>query len=249
MGWGRFYNATSIIYAKRIEEELLEAGIITQPLEDEILTELASELDNSSSYNLVRDHFEAIKSILEKSAQIDELSAMGAFKIGEVIFPEQFSNNYHFPRYRTNGYKFGFEVTKFKEDEDGHELYGGIYFQYGYPISLKQQINLDIYATPGLDVEPQRIYLRHFITTLSYCYEITDRISYLIEYDYNFDKWRDGITNQSRQSFWNGLNFYIEDDLYFRINYGFYQNQDNEDGLKETMTNNELRFDFGYDLY
>lgn len=180
-GYGRYTNATSMARALRIQEELIEEGTITSDLERTVMIELAAAIDNRSSYDLERDYFQAIETILESSEKIDILSAVALYRIMQVLDNEVIRDRYY--GYRI-GAGLGYELSN-PYSEDTEDPVMEVFGNFSYPFSLRSQFNQAVNFTSNLNDFGDAYTLQ---STSSYSFEVSDKIDDRVQYQVVMNK-------------------------------------------------------------
>jgi hypothetical protein len=279
VGVGRYYNATSIITATRIQEELIEEGIITEPFPDSILIELATELDNSPNYILKREHYRQIVAILEKHVQIATLPGIGLYRVLEVVERMNVYTNTNTQTASINtrafGYRIGIENGIGDLNSDYYQSlppyldpdYLHWYVEYAHPLNNKLQLVSSVdysryYHESGrikLDDEIIKVECEtsSWSGMLGIAYEISDRIrssiSNTLNYGYSHDEY---FSELQRDRYFNNalefvLSYYLEDNVYGSINiwHRFTDDNDNREFEYRTNKTTDLTFNLGYDIF
>lgn len=180
-GYGRYTNATSMARALRIQEELYREGSITSDLESSVLIALAAAIDNRNSYDLERDYFAAIETILESSTKIDVLSAVDLYRIMQVMDNEVIRDRYY--GYRV-GAGLGYELSN-PYSEDTEDPVMEIFGNFAYPFNLRSQFNQAVNFTSNLNDFGDAYTLQ---STSSFSFELSDKIDDRVQYQMVMDK-------------------------------------------------------------
>lgn len=174
-GYGRFTNATAMAKALRIQEELYKEGVINSDLENNVMIELASAIDNRSSFDLERGYYAAIQRILESSSRIETLSGVAMYRIMDVLNNEVVRNRYY--GYRV-GIGIGYELSNAYSD-DTQDPVMEIFGNYSHPFSVRSQFNQSVNYTGNLNDFGDAY---TFTSTSAYSFELSNKIDDVVQY-------------------------------------------------------------------
>lgn len=182
VGYGRFIQVTTLAQAVRIEEFLLEEGVITGHLPKGTMIELAQVIERQSEF--ASDYgaryqvkwFEAMEEVISRSGRFTDqgLGAAGSLRMQEVLFEERIN-----PRFIGWDARAGvqFEALTPYEDVDRQDPSFSGRLRYSRPVGWVSQLDLNLqYTSPftsdfGADAFT-------VTTTLNYLYEISNRIDF-----------------------------------------------------------------------
>jgi hypothetical protein len=185
VGYGRVINATPLANVFRIVEELIEYGIIVQPLSDDAYLELAAIIDREDEYES-RYGFEdyehhwvqAMEKVLQRAGVLksDTLGAVGVLKMHDVLFDEKISTRKHGWIGKAG---LGFVLSNYDGSDSDPSVDAS--FEYAFPFSHKLQlIESAKYSSILSDDLTHR-----FKNEVSVTYELSDRIDW--ENEWNLD--------------------------------------------------------------
>ena len=183
-GYGRFIRVTPLAQALRIQEFLLDEGVILAHLPDETLIALAQVLERQSEFETQFGDrykvkwFEAMENVIADSGLFggDGLGAVGALRIDEVLFQEHVNERFVGWDVRA-GVRFEMLTrdSRTARQDPGFSLL----FRYSRPAGWRSQFDLNVqYASPfsgdfGTDIFT-------FSSSLNYLYEVTNRVDFTV---------------------------------------------------------------------
>lgn len=183
VGYGRFIRATTLARAVRIEDFLLEEGVISRRLPKATIIEVAHIIENEGEYRAIhgeryrRYWFEAMEKEIAKSGLFTEegLGAVGVLRTQEVLFEERVNERFY-------GWdvRFGvrFEVLSEYEDIDPDDPGASIRARYSRPLGWKSQFGVTgEYDTPFTS-DFGNAY--NAAGTVDYIYEIGNRVDFTL---------------------------------------------------------------------
>ncbi|MFH1501850.1 MAG: hypothetical protein ABIG03_02255 [Candidatus Eisenbacteria bacterium] len=213
VGYGRFINATAFARAIRIDQFLLEEGVITGHIPKADLIKLGNVIERRGEFQ--DEHgsaykpywYEKMEDVIRASGKLggDTLGATGILRMDEVLFDEVIHDRYY-------GWDVsagvGHEITTFDESDPEGLVEAG--FSFAYPMGLKSQINHRTdYITPFDGMGEA-----YGITSVTdYIYEVSNRIDFMGSYQLQYDKAsadEDAIDGHSIRA---GFIFYIENQV------------------------------------
>ena len=238
LGYGRFIHVTPLARAVRIEEFLLEEGLIKGPLSKETLVALAQVIDRENEYRTnfggrykVR-WFEAMEKVIAESGMFVHggFGGVGTMRVYEVLFEERVNQRFIGWWVRT-GVEFQ-ALTPYSErsrDDPGLSLR----LRYSRPVGWKSQFGLNAeYTSPvtgefGYDVFGLRI-------SFDYLYEMTNRIDFTLSNVVTAVRRDPRFETNVRETVQAGFIFYIENQINLSISGDFFKQRGRETshGLK-----------------
>lgn len=215
-GYGRFINATALRKAVRIEDFLLEEGIISKRLPKETMIELGHIIDKEQEYkDLYGDRsyrnywFEDMTNVITKSGLVLGDIGFGVLRMDEVLFQENIN-----PRYygweATAGVQFNVLTAAPGLPHSIPAMSLGL--RYSRPISWSTQINTSLDLTSPFSTDFGRAY--DLSQNIDFIYEITNKISFSTLQTFQVTKERSEATTFSTSLLFV-FNFFIENKINF----------------------------------
>lgn len=213
VGYGRFIAATAFAKAIRIDQFLLEEGVITGHLPKADLIKLGNVIEREGEFrdehgSAYRPYwYQAMEKAIRNSGKLkgDRLGAMGILRMDEVLFQEVIHDRYYGWDVRAG---VGHEITTF----DGSDPEGSIEvgFSFAYPMGLKSQFNHRTdYSTSFEDAGDA-----FGVTSVTdYIYELSNRIDFIGSYRLRYDKSSADDDATDAHSIRAGFIFYIENQV------------------------------------
>jgi hypothetical protein len=189
-GWGRFINATALRKAVRIEDFLVDEGIISERLPKETMIDLGHIIEKESEYReLYGDRYqnywyEDMQNEIQKSRKVlGSIGAIGVLRMQEVLEKETINERF-----------YGWDVSAGVQlealtpvrgqDRDDPAL--SLELRYSRPISWSTQFNTDFNVnTPLSGGFGKRFDMR---LNVDFVYEITNKINYRLVYLFRSEK-------------------------------------------------------------
>lgn len=214
VGWGRFINATALRKAVRIEDFLLDEGIISERLPKESMIELGHIIEKEAEYReLYGDRYqnywyEDMQNEIQKSRKVlGSIGAIGVLRMQEVLEKERINERF-----------YGWDVsagvklevlTPFEmipRDDPGFSL--GL--RYSRPISWGTQINTAFTINTPFNGEFGRRYDIGLQT--DFIYEITNKINLTLVHLLSLSKKENEKARHDNIGS-AGFNFFIENKI------------------------------------
>lgn len=184
IGYGRFVRVTPLAQALRIQEFLLDEGVILAQLPDRTLIALAQVLERQGEFETQFGDrykvkwFEAMENVIADSGLFtgEGLGAVGSLRIDEVLFQEHVNERFVGWDVRTG---IRFEVLTRDSRTERQDPGLSLLFRYSRPAGWRSQFDVSVqYASPfsgdfGTDVFT-------FSSSLNYLYEVTNRIDFTV---------------------------------------------------------------------
>ena len=189
IGFGRFINATPLRKAVRIEDFLLEEGIVSDHLPKETMIELGHKIEREREYkDLYGDRyrnywFEDMSNEITKSGLVLGDIGFGILRMQEVLFQEQINDRFY-GWDATAGIRF--EVLTAHEGQARRSPAMSLRLRYSRPISWSTQINTDFQVNSPFSGAFGRIY--NLTQTTDFIYEFTNKISFTAAHVFRADK-------------------------------------------------------------
>ena len=218
VGYGRFIAATAFAKAIRIDQFLMEEGVITGHLKKQAMIELGNVIERRGEFEDQHGSaykpywYEAMEQIIGDSGKLtgDTLGAMGILRMEEVLFQETIHDRYYGWEVRVG---VGHEITTFDESDPQGSVEGGASFSY--PMGLTSQVNHRTdYSTPFDDMGGAYTIL----STTDYVYELSNRIDFISGYQLQVERASaddDAVNNHALRA---GFIFYIENYINIVVN-------------------------------
>ena len=234
-GYGRFVDATPLAKAVRIEEFLIEEGILSGHLPKNVILEIAYLIERQQEF---REHhgatykahwYDAIEAEMAKSGQLQEqgLGALGTLRVEEVLFEERVQNRFY-------GWDatVGVGVTATTPDTtksrgDGVATLG---FRWSRPVAWRTQLDQQFQLRTPLKSSFGKEVNLTVITR--YIYELTNRIDFSASHILSYTKVADAPVGVDDQAFDHSANFaflfYIENYVNWTVDLTLnkFENQD-----------------------
>lgn len=228
IGYGRIYDATPLAKTLRITEDLKKYNLIGD-LSDEGYIKVAQIIDKEAEFvskygvsEYKKFWFQAIEDQLRSSGALTgELGAFGIVRMQEILFEERVSARYH-------GWLVRAGVGKIFSNYDGEseDPTLDLEFEYGLPIGYKAQFYDKAKYSTLLNDDTGHV----FENRMSYTYEISDRIDWENNWNFQYTKPSDSaledvMTNTLASTF----RYYIANRLSFDTTLSFKNVEDNID--------------------
>ena len=184
VGYGRFIRVTTLAQAVRIEEFLLEEGVIKGKLPRKTMVALAQIIERRAEFETehgdrYRVHwFEAMEETIAKSGKFTGkgLGASGTLRIEEVLFQEHINERFTGWDVRSG---VRLELLTPYEDLDRQDPSFSLRVRYSRPVSWKSQFDLNLqYTTPFTGDIGSKVFT--LTGTANYLYEVTNRIDFTL---------------------------------------------------------------------
>ena len=184
VGSGRFIRVTPLAQAVRIQEFLLDEGLITGFLPDETLVELAQVIERRDEFETrFGDRykvkwFEEMERVISKSGKFthDGLGAVGSLRVDEVLFQEHVNERFIGWDLRTG---VRFEALTKDADTDRQDPGLSLRLRYSRPVGWDSQFDISAqYTSPFTSDFGSNIFT--LSSSLNYLYEVTNRVDFTI---------------------------------------------------------------------
>jgi hypothetical protein len=228
VGYGRIYDATPYAKAIRVLKDLEERNIVTKATKETAL-KLADVISKESEYvskYSAREYkkywFNDMSKLLKSTGAIeDELDSFGIIRIEEILVDENIFPRYHGWIVRGG---VGQILSNYSGDDEDPTL--DLEFEYGQPIGLKSQFFESAKYSTILNGDVGHT----FNNTMTYSYEISDRIDWENKWIFDYlkptDDNREDITTNTLSS---TFSYYIANSLSLDTTLSFSQIDDGID--------------------
>ncbi|MDE2723896.1 MAG: hypothetical protein OXI59_11025 [Gemmatimonadota bacterium] len=232
LGYGRFIHVTPLARAVRIEEFLLEEGLIEGPLSKKTLLALAQVIDREGEYRTTYGPryrvrwFEAMEKVIDESGKFVHggLGGVGVLRIYEVLYHERVNQRFIGWWVRTG---VEYQALTPSDQNPRRDPAMSLRLRYSRPIGWKSQFGIDAeYTSPvtgdfGYDVFQAEV-------SLNYLYEVTNRIDYTLASTTIFDRRDPRFEIDFEESVRSGFLFYIENQILINIGANFVKRRGSE---------------------
>ena len=214
IGWGRFINAPALRKAVRIEDFMLDEGIISERLPKETMIELGHIIEKEAEYReLYGDRYqnywyEDMQNEIQKSRKVlGSIGAIGVLRMQEVLEKERINERF-----------YGWDVSAGVELEVLKPIRGvsrndpafSLGLRYSRPISWSTQINTDFSINTPFNEDFGKRYEIGWQT--DFIYEITNKINMNLIHLLNLSKVK-GQRARHNNIGSAGFNFFIENKI------------------------------------
>lgn len=213
-GFGRFINATALRKAVRIEDFLLEEGIISERMQKETMIDLGHIVEKEDEYRDLYGSryqnywYEDMQNEVQKSGKVlGSIGAIGVLRMQEVLERERINERFY-------GWDISAGVqleafTPFKrEPRDDPAFSLGV--RYSRPISWSAQFNTDIDINTPFTGSFGRRY--DLAAQTDFIYEISNRINYTLVNLFSLTK-NEGEPARHDNILSTGFTFFIENKI------------------------------------
>lgn len=239
LGYGRFISATAFAKAIRIDNFLLDEGVISAHLDKETLIEIGNIIEREDEY---RDNYGAtyepqwyndIEKAVRQSGNLkgEGLGAIGILRVKEVLFFENIQDRFYGWDVRAG---IAYDITTPDKSDGEPSVQLGV--SGAYPIALKAQLSHSTTYNSFFDSFGETFSV---ISNTNYTYELSNRIDWLLGYQLQSFKVNPDLdainTNVLRTSFI----FFIENNINLVANGQL-------DKTGDADWNNSITFTIGY---
>ncbi|MBC8366488.1 hypothetical protein H8E52_03675 [bacterium] len=216
VGYGRFISATPLAKAVRIEDFLINEGVIKGSLPKVTMIELAHIIENEAEYRTIHGAtykgfwYEAMEKEIAKSGKFaaEGLGAIGVLRIEEVLFQERINERFY-------GWdvRFGVraELLSEYEDIDVDDPGASIRARYSHPLGWKSQIGLAATYDSPFNGDFGDVY--NASGTANYIYEIGNRIDFTLDNTYVSSKFIPEADSVWSDQLRAGFIYYLENQM------------------------------------
>lgn len=215
MGYGRMYVATPLAKALRIIADLTEHKLINKPLSDDAIMALAKVIHVENEYISkygTREYkqywYTDMETALKESGALGEegLGAFGTVRIADVLDVQR-------PTDRLHGWMvkggLGQDVATF--DGYDRETTADAIVDYALPIGYQSQFRNTATFRKSLDDKTTSDYT--FDNTLSYNYELTNRMDWYNAWLLGFTKGDNGVEDVTTNTLSSTFRYYLANNL------------------------------------
>lgn len=223
VGSGRFIRVTPLAQAVRIQEFLMEEGVIEGPLPDETLIELAQVIERRDEFEATYgDRYEVkwlkeMERIVLESGQFAHagLGAVGSLRVYEVLFEERVNERYTGWDARA-GVRFRALTPYSKQDRPDPGL--SLRFRWSRPLGWVSQFDVSAEYTSPFNED---FGLKNFTiaSTASYLYEVSNRVDFVMSNDLTVHVWQQYEETESTavEQVRAGFLFFIENQINLNV--------------------------------
>ena len=217
VGYGRFITVTPLAQAVRIDEFLLEEGVIKKNLPKKTLIAVAQIIERRDEFE--EEHgsatykvqwFEAMEKQIAKTGLFTAkgFGAVGTLRVDEVLFQERINE-------RFTGWDVSsgvrFELLTSDKSVDRQKPGLSLRARYSRPVSWKSQFDVSArYTSPFTDFGSDIFTLS---STVSYLYELSNRIDYTLSNLLTASRSNPNVKARVVQTVSSGFLFYLENQI------------------------------------
>lgn len=217
-GYGRYIAATAFAKAIRIDNFLLDEGIITGHLDKETLIKLGHIIEREQEFKdkygatYEPKWYDAMEKVIKESGKMkgDTLGAMGILRIKEVLFFETIHDRFYGWDLR---FGVGYDITTADKSSTDASAVAG--FSFSYPLSLGTQINHGTTYSSNFGAFGDEY---DVVSFLEYIYELSNRIDFLGGYKFHSIKATAAEDALNSHALRASFIFYIENKINFVVN-------------------------------
>jgi hypothetical protein len=189
-GYGRYINATALAKAVRIEEHLLQEGVIKDHMPKETMIKIANIIEREQEFLGVygatyeKEWYEAIEQVIKASGDLvgDALGAIGLLRMQQVL---KGINEIVNPRYYGWDLNLGVLFNLSKRDKSPTNSPAlAVSGRFSNPIGWRAQI--DAFASVSTPIDST--FFKGLTTTagVNYLYELSNRINFVASYNLDY---------------------------------------------------------------
>lgn len=213
-GWGRFINATALRKAVRIEDFMIDEGIIEERMPKETMIELGHIIEKEDEYReLYGDRYqnywyEDMQNEIQKSRKVlGSIGAIGVLRMQEVLEKERINERFYGWDV-SGGVQLNVLTTRRGVPREDPAFSLGL--RYSRPISWGTQINTDFSINSPFNGDFGRRYNVGLQT--DFIYEITNKINLTFVHVLQLIK-RENLKAEHDNIGSAGFNFFIENKI------------------------------------
>jgi hypothetical protein len=189
-GYGRYINATALAKAVRIEEHLIQEGVIKDHMPKETMIKIANIIERESEYQGIygdtyeKQWYEAIEKEIKDSGYLNgnALGAIGLLRTQQVLKGINERVNERFYGWDLNlGVLFNLSQRD-KSPTNSPAL--AVSGRFSYPIGWRAQI--DAFATVSTPIDTSFFQQVGTSAGVNYLYELSNRINFVAGYNINY---------------------------------------------------------------
>ena len=183
VGYGRFIRVTPLAQAVRIEQFLIDEGVIKGPLSKETLIALAQVIERRGEFETQFGDrykprwFRAMEEVIAESGMFVEggFGAVGTLRVDEVLFQEHVNERFIGWDVRTG---VRFEAVTKDSDTPRQDPGMSLRVRYSRPVGWKSQFDISAQYTSPFTGDFGDIYTLSL--SLNYLYEVTNRVDFTL---------------------------------------------------------------------
>lgn len=221
VGSGRFIRVTSLAQAVRVEQFLVEEGVVKGSLPDETLVELAQVIERRDEFEAKFGDryevkwFEEMEKIVARSGQFaeDGFGAVGSLRVREVLFQERVNDRYTGWDVRTG---VRFEALTMSSHVDRQNPGLSLRMRYSRPVGWISQVDVSAeYTSPFSGDFGWNSFT--ISTNLNYLYEVTNQVDFVISNDFTVHRWHPDSEAGVAETVRTGFLFFIENQINLNV--------------------------------
>jgi|CZKP01.1.fsa_nt_gi hypothetical protein len=189
-GYGRYINATALAKAVRIEEHLINEGVVKDHMPKETMIKIANIIERESEFQGVygttyeKEWYEAIEKEIKDSGYLvgNSLGAIGILRMQEVL---KGINEIVNPRYYGWDLNLGVLFNLSKRDKSPTNPPAlALSGEFSYPIGWSQQV--DASASINTPVDSAFFKQVGIVAGINYLYEFSNKLNFVAGYTFNY---------------------------------------------------------------
>lgn len=217
-GYGRFIAATAFAKAIRIDNFLLDEGVIVAHLDKKSLIKLGNIIEKEQEFKdkhgatYEPNWYEAMEEIIKDSGVLKDetLGAMGILRVKEVLFYETIHDRFYGWNIRAG---VGYDLTTADKSDSDPSAEVGVSFSY--PISLSTQINHGTTYNSSFGNMGDEYTI---VSNTDYIFELSNRIDFVGGYQLQSNKHTATVDAINSHAIRTSFIFYIENSINLVVN-------------------------------
>ncbi len=183
VGYGRFIRVTPLALAVRIEQFLLDEGVLKGPLSKETLIALAQVIERQGEFETQFGDrykirwFKAMEEVIAESGMFVDggFGAVGSLRVDEVLFQEHVNERFIGWDVRTG---IRFEAVTKDSDTPRQDPGLSMRIRYSRPVGWKSQFDISAQYTSPFTGDFGDVFTLSL--SLNYLYEVTNRVDFTL---------------------------------------------------------------------
>lgn len=189
-GYGRYINVTALAKAVRIEEHLVNEGVIKDHMPKETMIKIANIIDRESEFRGIygdtyeKEWYEAIEKEIRESGYLvgNALGAIGILRIQEVLKGiNEIVNQRYYGWDLDLGVLFNLSTPDTTPTNPPALALSG---RFSYPIGWRSQV--DAFASVNTPIDSTFFKQVIMAAGINYLYELSNRINFVLNYNLNY---------------------------------------------------------------